>query len=128
MREAGIDFKMAEDDNGFVLEWSPGNGTRYLMSFVQIPENKAKIMGLHPGVFQVTDVLARRTFFTSSGLCHINYVHEKLGWVIEASLIHTAIINLAIGSETYGLELLEQAGGYDELKARGFGRVFGRVQ
>jgi len=94
--------RVAGNDERKVVDWQPGNGTRYALLFVRLHE----LAGVDEcSDWQVTWITRRRTMFVSdSSYVSYSYVQEKMSWVKDIIGISDAIcIAEAIG-HVLGLE------------------------
>lgn len=103
--------KWAPGVEGGVLEWQPGNGLRYLFAVKALTLAEGSLVGVSEGGVLVS-VWTHDVWYTMAihegGLVHISYVAEKWPKLSEGELYAcTALINLAIGDEEYGIELYD---------------------
>jgi hypothetical protein len=86
-----------------VLDWQPGDATRYQMVFTRLPQDQDAVPQTH---WMVTDVnIGRGSMFLNGGNCVDKfYVHEKLSQgnaPVEWFRAQTIIINALLGDFNY---------------------------
>jgi hypothetical protein len=104
-----------DDHGGGTVEWQPGDGTRYLIVAKVIDEAEARIHGAIPGSRIVSVGPGGAWWLTMIVIpwaCHhISYVAEyaRDRKMSDYTLLAcTALMNLALGDEAYGIELFEE--------------------
>jgi hypothetical protein len=79
-----------EDGSTTRVEWQPGNGTRYQLVIVQLPDLEVPGMPVDGGILVVEGPTPRAehaAYFNLTGLLHYSYVQSKMGYrsFIDAS-------------------------------------------
>ena len=87
--------RVARDGNSLVVDWQPGNGTRYSLLMVDL----GKLAGVDEcGDWQITWITKRMTMFLlNSPFVHYNYVKEKLGCGISDAICIAEAIGHMLG-------------------------------
>lgn len=109
--------RLVEDDAVSLVEWQPGDGTRYLIAAAPLGIIQGRMLGASPGAALVslsTDGDRWTTVVVNTGVIHhIGYLEEKVqrqGLTAYTLTAYAALINLTIGNEAYGLELAASLG------------------
>ena len=101
------------DGGGAVVEWQPGDGTRYVLTVRPVTNAmEARVLGCSLGdilaTFSVRDGMVSLCL-TDGALHHYSYIGEKLqrfGITGEGTLLPlVALLNLAMGDVSYGEEM-----------------------
>lgn len=102
---------------GGLVEWSPGDATRYLLVVHPLRRDEAWCLGFAPGTDAVlVSVGTNGTDWTTIPMMRDSLVHEvyfaekaqKTGLSDYCIRAYTALINMVIGSEKYGIDLANQ--------------------
>ena len=108
--------EVTEGEGSALVDWQPGNGTRYMVMFTSISEAQAKAFGCSDRAVLVSliweDGKGRAWPFGAHGLAHITYVAEKFAMQYEGdNLAIAALINIALPQcdTAYGVECLNRA-------------------
>lgn len=106
--------RIIEDENTCLVEWSPGDATRYLLVATRIGPVQARVLGFSPetraavvsvgtnGTDWVTVVMAEQC------IAHEVYLAEKMqrfNMNDYTRRMYTALINMVLGDEAYGMGL-----------------------
>ena len=102
-----------DDRGGGVVEWQPGDGTRYLAVVKALGFGEGRILSASYPSFIVSVGPGDNkwlTLVTTKSLCHEHYIAEKADVagikITDYTIIAlTSFINLIIGDEDYGVEL-----------------------
>lgn len=92
-----------------VLNWEPGDATRYQMVFTRLPEGQDAVPRTH---WMITDVNVGRNSMFLNGGNRVDkvYVHEKIGWCHQPERhfhAQTIIINALLGDFDYAKALYD---------------------
>jgi hypothetical protein len=107
--------RLVEDDALSLVEWQPGDGTRYLIAAAPLGIIQGRMLGAGPGAALVslsTDGERWTTVVVNPGvLHHIGNLEEKVRGLTAYTLTaYAALLNLTMGNEQYGLELAASLG------------------
>ena len=89
-----------------IMEYQPGNGTRYVISFARVPTSACKLLGCQENSWVVSllgdGALSGSAVFTAkNGFLSPSYVKEKLRLTsYDDSMVLTEIIGLQLGRPT----------------------------
>ena len=104
--------------NSVLVDWQPGNGTRYVVMFTRVDPLQAKMIGCSDRAVLVSLIMdygnCRAWPFGGGGIAHISYVEEKFAMKYDGdNLAIAALINIALPVcvTDYGIECLDQACG-----------------
>lgn len=99
---------------GGTVSWSPGDGTRYFLVARRLEFDESQCLSAPPGAMMVslsTDGQRWSTIIVVEGnLCHISYFAEKMPRGMDEYTLnaYTALLNLVLGNESYGVTLAEK--------------------
>ena len=108
-------LKITNNYDGFLVEWEPGNGTRYMAFFAPIEEEASKRIGCGNGCWMTSLWTYTSESAVSSyplgggGIAHLTYVAKKFGLREGEDLRYwTALVNEMIPSydSDYAYEIL----------------------
>ena len=98
---------------GGLVEWQPGDGTRYVLIVKTLADMEARLLGAPIGARMVSIGPGGErwsTMIVGEGLVYEGYVKEKMGeGMNDYNLtVYTALINMVVGDKEYGEELAEK--------------------
>jgi len=106
---------LSDDHGGGTVEWQPGDGTRYLMVAKALDVDEARLFGAPSGAMLAAVGSGGEQMLALTldpyNLHHLTWVREQAQHmkVSEYTLVaYTALLNLALGNEVYGIELFEE--------------------
>jgi hypothetical protein len=101
-----------DDDGGGTVEWQPGDATRYLLVAKVLDVAEARLFGASPDVMIVAVGAGGERMLAlvlePHVLHHLSWVREHaqhLKFTDYTILAYTALLNLVLGDELYGVEL-----------------------
>jgi len=98
---------------GGLVEWQPGDSTRYVLVVKTLADMEARLLGAPIGARMVSVGPGGErwsTMIVGEGLVYEGYVKEKIGeGMNDYNLtVYTALINMVVGDKEYGEELAEK--------------------
>jgi hypothetical protein len=103
--------------NGGTVDWQPGDATRYLLTAKALGYDECRLYGAPSGSYLVVVSTGGSNsvslVLAHEGLHHLSYIKEQLCHVKLSEYtitVYTALINLVLGNEEYGVELLKHVG------------------
>ena len=118
LKSVDAKFSMYGDPEGdcVLVDWQPGNMTRYEVMFTRLSSGQAKALGHLEGAVLVSLIRdgdgGRSYAFGGNDLVHVTYVADKFNLRYEGcTFAMTALINIALPQcmTKYGVECLDRA-------------------
>lgn len=117
--EEGI-TELYEKDDVTVVCYEPGNMTRYVLTFSEVPPESCRLLAVDPGAAIVSDINRRTSYvFQPEGLLLFNYVGDKLSRREPDAVVITELIGFimnrpVISCEEYTKKVLAVVSEEDE--------------